>query len=233
VLWADLAGLAVRAPGAVALPLGLNALSDVAEIVVPTTWRPGAKPSPSKECTIRLDPRSPFVLDTHELGRRPGEMRKVQRTSPAPADLGTDVIGVPPGSDLTLDLRLESVLEGVLVSGTVRGLAVGECVRCLEAVELDVEADIQELFAYPGRAHEEDEDEIREIEDDLINLEPAIRDSIVPALPFQPVCQEDCPGLCSECGARLADDPDHRHEVVDPRWAALTSLNDTHDEKES
>lgn len=160
-------------------------------------------------------------------------MRKEKRTVPAPADLGTDVMGVPEGTDLQLELRLESVLEGVLVSGTVRGVAAGECVRCLEDVSVDVDADLQELFAYPGRAQQEDEDEIREIEDELIDLEPAIRDAVVPALPFQPVCREDCPGLCSECGARLADDPGHRHEVADPRWAALASLNETHDEKES
>jgi uncharacterized protein len=189
----------------------------------------------AKECTIRLDPRSPFVLDTHELGRRPGSMRKVKRTVEAPDDLGTDVMGVPRGADLELDIRLESVLEGVLVSGTVRGLAAGECVRCLDGVTFDVDADLQELFVYPGRAQQDDEDVdvIREIEDELIDLEPAIRDAVVPTLPFQPVCREDCPGLCSECGARLADDPDHRHDVADPRWAALASLNDTHDEKES
>jgi len=160
-------------------------------------------------------------------------MRKVKRTVPAPADLGTDVMGVPEGTELDLDLRLESVLEGVLVSGTVRGVAAGECVRCLDDVSTEVDADIQELFVYPGRAQQEDEDVICEIEDELIDLEPAIRDAVVPALPFQPVCRDDCPGLCSECGARLADDPGHRHEVTDPRWAALSSLNDTHDEKES
>jgi uncharacterized protein len=51
-----------------------------------------------------------------------------------------------------------------------------------------------------------------------------LRDVVVPALPFQPVCRDDCPGLCSQCGARLADDPEHEHDVVDPRWAALQGL---------
>ncbi|MFZ5871374.1 MAG: YceD family protein, partial [Actinomycetota bacterium] len=93
-----------------------------------------------------LDPRSPLVLDTTELGRRPGSMRAVLRTVPAPRDLGTEVIGVPAGSDLVLDLRLEAVMEGVLVSGTARGRAAGECVRCLDDVALEVEVDVQELF---------------------------------------------------------------------------------------
>ena len=52
-----------------------------------------------------------------------------------------------------------------------------------------------------------------------------LRDAVVLALPMQPVCREDCAGLCAECGVRLADDPDHRHEVTDIRWAALKDLN--------
>jgi uncharacterized protein len=184
---------------------------------------------------IRPDPRSPLVINVYELGRRPGAMRKVRRDVEAPADFGTDVIGIPEGSGLELDLRLESVVEGVLVSGTVRGRAVGECVRCLGGVALDVGAGIQELYVYPGRAPGgQDDDELRELEDDLIDLETVIRDAVVLALPFQPVCRADCPGLCSECGVRLADDPGHRHHSVDPRWAALQGLQQVlDDEKES
>ncbi|MBI4944577.1 MAG: DUF177 domain-containing protein [Actinobacteria bacterium] len=197
--------------------------------------------SQSQEHIIRLDPRSPTVLDTREIGRRPGTMRRVQRTIAAPVDLGTDVIGVPEGTDLELDLRLEAVMEGVLVSGTARGRATGECVRCLGDVDQEIEVDLQELYVYPGRSPEgsDDEDELRELQDDLIDLEPALRDAVVLALPFQPVCREDCPGLCSECGARLADDPDHHHESTDPRWAALqgivptpgTGSDDVHDDQ--
>ena len=182
--------------------------------------------------------RSPFVLDTHELGRRPGTMRTVQRTVAAPEDLGTVVIGVPAGSNLGLDLRLEAVMEGVLVSGTVTARAIGECVRCLDEVVEDVVVDIQELYAYPERARaaaeEGDEEEIRELDGDLVDAEPAIRDAVVLALPFRPVCSPDCPGLCPECGVRLADDPDHQHEVLDPRWAELGRVQSQFDDtKES
>ena len=173
----------------------------------------------------RLDPRSPLVVDTRELGRRPGTMRKLSRTIAAPPGLGTDVVRIPEGSDLELDLRLEAVMEGILVSGTIRGRTEGECVRCLDPVEDEIEADIQELYVYPGRTPEgEDEDELRELVDEMIDLEPVLYDTLVPALPFQPVCRDDCPGLCSECGARLADDPGHSHESADPRWDALQGL---------
>jgi len=188
------------------------------------------------ERATHLDPRSPFVLDTHELGRRPGSMRRVQRTVPAPEDLGTDVIGVPAGDDVELDLRLEAVMEGVLVSGSVRARVVGECVRCLDEVVDDVDVSVQELYVYPGRAevaeeNGDDEEDVHELDGDLVDVEPALRDALVTALPFQPLCRDDCPGLCSVCGAHLADDPQHSHDTIDPRWAALGGLQSTLDEK--
>ncbi|PAU48460.1 metal-binding protein [Streptomyces albireticuli] len=183
----------------------------------------------------RLDHRSPLVFDTRELGRRPGALKRVARSVPAPADLGIEVIGVAEGATVELDLRLESVMEGVLVTGTARAPLTGECVRCLEPLERELDADFQEMYSYPdadARSRlaatdddaEEDEEDTLFLEDDMIDLEPVLRDAVVLSLPLQPVCQEDCPGLCSECGARLADDPDHHHESVDIRWAALQGL---------
>ena len=152
-------------------------------------------------------------------------MRKVSRTVPAPADLGTEVIGIPEGTEVELKLRLEAVMEGVLVSGSVSGVAMGECIRCLEEVRLPLDTQFTELFSYPENRVAEDEDEdVHRVEEDLINLEPVLRDAVVLALPFQPVCREDCPGLCSECGALLADDPTHSHETADPRWSALNGI---------
>lgn len=163
-------------------------------------------------------------------------MRTVDLVLPAPEALGTAVIGFPEGSDLELGLRLEAVMEGVLVTGTVRGRAVGECVRCLDEVLEDVEVTFSELYFYPERAEAAEQDGDEEdvtyvLDGDLADLEPVLRDSVVPALPFGPLCDPDCPGLCSECGARLADDPDHAHESIDPRWGALSALAETLDEK--
>ncbi|MET9564342.1 YceD family protein [Streptomyces tauricus] len=184
----------------------------------------------------RLDHRNPLVFDTHELGRRPGALQRLTREIDAPKDLGLQgVIGVPEGAPVKLDLRLESVMEGVLVTGTAHALAKGECVRCLEPVEQQLETDFQEMFSYPdaddrGRVKAEPADDAEDdedtlfIEDGLFDLEPVLRDAVVLALPMQPVCQDDCPGLCSQCGARLADDPDHHHDAVDIRWAALQGL---------
>ena len=175
-----------------------------------------------------LDPRTPLVLDTHELGRRPGAMQLIQRSVPAPADLGIGgVVAVPDGADIELDLRLEAVMEGVLVSGSARAPLAGECVRCLDAIDSETAVDFQELYVYPDRVEEFDavaDEDVRAVEGELIDLEPTLRDAVVLALPQAPLCRDDCPGLCPLCGARLADDPTHQHETTDPRWAALAEL---------
>jgi uncharacterized protein len=187
----------------------------------------------SRRTTARLDPRLPLVIDTHELGRRPGSMRTLSRSVPAPDGLGVAVLGVPQGSPIDLDLRLESVMEGVLVSATARAEVTGECVRCLDPVERSLEVTLQELYAYPGRERDDvdDETELPALEGELFDLEPVLRDAVVLALPLQPVCRDDCPGLCAQCGAHLADDPEHGHEDTDPRWAALQGLLDTKTEE--
>ncbi|MEU9604535.1 YceD family protein [Streptomyces sp. NPDC048057] len=179
------------------------------------------------------------MFDTHELGRRPGALQRLTRSVPAPKDLGIEeVVGIPEGDAVELELRLESVMEGVLVTGTARASAEGECVRCLEPLRLDVVAEFQEMFTYPdaddrsrGRAADAGDDAEGEdvvfLKDGLFDLEPVLRDAVVLALPMQPVCREDCAGLCTQCGVRLDDDPDHHHDALDIRWAALQGLADT------
>ncbi len=173
----------------------------------------------------QLDDRNPWVLDTRELGRHAGLSKAVHRTIPVETALGVpDVITIDKGSSVELDLILESVVEGVLVSGTASAVANGHCARCLDPITEDVEVDLTELFAYPGSSTEEttDEDEIPRLIDDRIDLEPMVRDAVVLALPLAPLCSEDCRGLCIECGVKWADlEPGHGHEKIDPRWATL------------
>ena len=172
----------------------------------------------------RNQSRRPYVVDIRELGRRPGSLLPVRRTVKAPQGVGQDVIGVQAGDELTLDLRMESVVEGVLVSGTVAGSVVGECSRCLDPIQDSVEVEVVELFAYPDSATSEttDEDEVSRLTGDTIDLEPMVRDGVVLALPIAPLCRADCAGLCVDCGQRWDDlPPEHAHSTIDPRWAAL------------
>jgi len=172
----------------------------------------------------RPDHASPWVLDTRKLGRRAGAMQRIQLSAPTDERIGIDLIAVPAGAEFDLDLRLESVTEGVWVSGTASATAQGQCSRCLTDLAQPVVAPLRDLFVYPGSTTDRttDTDELPRIDDDLLDLRPLVRDEIVLALPLAPVCRPDCPGLCVECGERLDDlEPGHGHEILDPRWAGL------------
>jgi len=173
------------------------------------------------------DRRSPLVFDVSRLGRRPGAMQEVHQRVPSPARIGLDLMAIQAGAPLQLDLRFESVSEGVLVSGTVSGPTAGECSRCLEPVSGHLEIALTELFAYPDSLNESttESDEIGHVVDHSVDLEQPIVDAVGLALPFAPVCVQDCPGLCPVCGVALAGaGPGHGHEQIDPRWAKLAEL---------
>ena len=175
--------------------------------------------------------KTPYTVPVFDLMHRPGEMREKQLDIVVPEGFGNAVIGVRAGSAMQVDARLESLHDGILVSGDVDATAEGECVRCLIDVKQRIRVEFQELFAYSF-----DEAFDYTVHDDHVDLEPLIRDAVVLSLPFQPVCQQDCLGLCPECGVRLLDNPGHEHEApVDPRWAALAGLEglneDSNEEK--
>ena len=137
------------------------------------------------------------------------------------------MIGVPQGSDIDIDLRLEAVVEGVLVTGTADAILRGECARCLEGIDDQGSFSLQELYFYPGREAEED---ACWVVDDMIDVEIPLRDAVVLELPFTPLCRPDCAGLCPTCGANLNNDPEHNHgEQVDPRWEKLADLGGADD----
>ncbi|GAA0418310.1 hypothetical protein Acor_19680 [Acrocarpospora corrugata] len=132
------------------------------------------------------------------------------------------MIGVPKDADVELELRLEAVMEGVLVTGTAKVPLSGECSRCLDPLTSEIEVGFQELFFYSAEDASEDDSLLH---GELLDLEPSFRDAVVLALPLSPVCREDCPGLCPECGVKLADaGADHSHDRVDGRWASLQGL---------
>lgn len=149
-------------------------------------------------------------------------MRRLSREVPAEEGLGNPVITVSDTTPVQLDVMLESVIDGVLVTGEVRYDVSGECARCLTALAETRSTNLSELYLWqPPEQEDPDAEPLPLVAGGLIDMSEAIRDAIVLDLPLAPLCRDDCPGLCSECGARLADDPDHHHDSTDPRWAAL------------
>lgn len=155
----------------------------------------------------------------------------IDTTVQSPARIGLELIAIEKGAPLHLDLRLESVSEGVLVTGSVSAPTVGECARCLTPVSGDVEIELTELFAYPDSTTDEttEADEVARVSRvrgvDSVDLEQPIIDAVGLALPFSPVCRPDCAGLCPQCGVALSTaEPGHHHEQIDPRWAKLADM---------
>jgi uncharacterized protein len=185
--------------------------------------------------------KNPFLFNAHDLPRRPGEMREYELTFSEHEALGFEVLAIAADEPIDIDLRIESVAEGILATATVRTEASGECGRCLDAVYYDVDESFQELYEYvedprqarkknkPGKkrvnkAEEEDLDEdlVRQMDGELIDLDGPIRDAIILNLPINPLCEPDCPGLCPDCGMKWVELPeDHEHAPADIRWAGL------------
>ena len=187
---------------------------------------------------------NPFILNTHDLPRRAGEMKEYQLDIPAHARIGIPLIAVPEGDLVELDIRLESVAQGVLASAEIYAVAHGECIRCLDPVEVVIDRKIQELYRYEptnekGRKkRREDEDvdlegeEELQMEGDLMDLEIPIIDAIILTLPVNPLCSDECLGLCPDCGEKWEKLPEgHAHEVIDARWSGLDGLDFGNSEK--
>jgi len=184
-----------------------------------------------------------YQFNTHELPRRAGEMKEYQLDLEILESVGVPLVAVAAGDVIEVDMRLESVAEGILLSADVYAVAKGECIRCLDPVEITVERKIQELYRYEPtnekggkrkksgrneRAEEVDLDEDDELwlDGNVMNLETPIRDAIVLDLPINPLCSEDCLGLCPDCGEKWEKLPEgHSHEVIDARWAGLAGLD--------
>ncbi len=120
-----------------------------------------------------------------------------------------------------VDLSLESVAEGIMVSGRIAATTDGDCRRCLEPVSGEIDLSIREIFELHPT-----EGETWPMADDHIDLEPMVRESVLLALPLTLLCDDEClgpqpdrfPTLAAGDGSAEAEPP------VDPRWAALDEL---------
>ncbi|MGO2062210.1 MULTISPECIES: YceD family protein [Leucobacter] len=169
-----------------------------------------------------------YLENVRDLMHRPGEMRERERDVVTPEHFGEGLAVVPEGETIHLDMRLESVHEGILATVVADIRYVAECGRCLTEFAAKGKVDFTELFAYtPTEADEYG------VHGDHVNLEPPLRDAIVLALPFQPVCRPDCLGLNPETGEkRTAEEVADAEQIIDPRWAALAEFQADHERVE-
>lgn len=182
---------------------------------------------------MKINTNSPFFFNAHDLPRRAGEFREYSLTITLPEAMGIPMLSVPKNENLEVELRITSVDEGIFVSGQVSARALGECTRCLDPVEFEIDQMFNQLYEYEEKAErikknakpdDEEDEEILFLTGDFINLEIPLRDAIVLALPSNPLCDEECAGLCSGCGEKWVILPaDHSHQGTDPRWSGLAN----------
>ena len=162
------------------------------------------------------------TIDVRDLTRSPGASRTVTVDEPVGEDLRLELATIPGDQAVRAELLLESVVEGILASGPVSGTMTLRCSRCLKTFEQPLEVEVQELFA---RGADPDGDEYPLGPEGQIDPEPMIRDALVLAMPFSPMCRPDCKGLCERCGGdRNLDECRCAPEDTDPRWAVLGAI---------
>ncbi len=162
------------------------------------------------------------AIDVRDLLERPGAARRVHLDEPVPG-LRTELADVDEGEPLEGDLTLESVVEGIVVRGSVGGRMTLRCARCLMEFERDFDVEMNELYV---REPDPDEDEYPLADDLTLDPEPMVRDAVVLQMPFSPLCRPDCLGLCERCGGDRNLGECTCHPEVDPRWSALRALAD-------
>ena len=165
-----------------------------------------------------------MTISVADILDRPGAYRELRLDASVPG-VSTALARLAP-DPAHAELKAESVVEGILVSGTVQADATLECARCLKAFGTEVAVDVCELFVAPGHEDQADEDSYRVSGTD-IDLEPMVRDALTLTLPLNPLCEEGCKGLCARCGKDLSSGPcDCVQDEMDPRWAELSVLKE-------
>ena len=148
----------------------------------------------------------------------------------AAEEIGLDETDERVVGPLSVNLELHQQGDAVTVAGTLEGIAVRQCVRCLSDYQdplymtlyadylRQVQATIKKAGtskrvdgkASSDRQHRagedaDEQDEIYHYQGEQLDLTPMLREQIILAAPMQPLCKEDCAGLCSRCGQNLND----------------------------
>lgn len=168
----------------------------------------------------------PVQVDISELRREVGERKAFSFSGPLEDHF-------PAGISLAGPVEVKGTVRNTgpayLVEGSIRAQVEAVCGRCLTPFHQVVEAPLREEFREgspppPGQDEISDDSglEVWFFQGDMMDLSEAVRQNLILALPTQPLCRPDCPGLCPVCGRRLDQGScDCRIQGVDPRLEAL------------
>lgn len=181
---------------------------------------------------------SPWAISVAQAASRAGLSKAVDADFPAPSGIGDEVIGVREGADVHVSGSFDSIVDGLIFTARLSAPVHAECTRCLKPIVKDWTTSVTAFFPYEDKreaanagevdivAGEEESEDAYPLLDNgaFADIEALLRDTLVEELELQPLCREDCRGLCSQCGVNLNENPGHHHEVSDIRFAALADL---------
>jgi len=141
------------------------------------------------------------------------------------------------------EAKLDLYGEGTsaFANGSLKGWVEVACSRCLGTARVPIDETLHITFLPRAEVPddtvdaplEETEEAVTDSEGDVdvypydgveLDLEPLLREQLVLAVPFAPLCREDCAGLCPQCGIDRNTGACTCEKPIDPRFAALKSL---------
>ena len=163
----------------------------------------------------------PLLVNVAELLRRPGTDKPLEAQVSA-TELGIEDVRLTPESPVRVAVKLESLSDGIVVTGHVEAPWHDTCRRCLVPLEGTAVAPVDELYQQRVLT-----DEAFPIEADQIDLAPMARELVVLELPLAPLCADDCRGICPTCGVnRNEQDCACAPPPADDRWSALDVIRE-------
>ena len=182
-----------------------------------------------------------WTVPVAQVGSRAGQTMQGDRDFPAPGGIGDSIVGVKEGEPIHVNGQFDSIIDGLIFTGTFTAPVTAVCARCDRDLSGDWSEQVTAFFPYEdadaGKTKNEDVEIIAGEEESgdtyplidngaFANIEPLLRDTFVSALPLNPLCKPDCKGLCPQCGLDLNESPEHVHEVTDLRFADLEALKE-------
>lgn len=166
----------------------------------------------------------PWLVPITSLRRSVGAAREEQRAGPI-GELRVADSTVGADTQVTATAVLRSVDGGIEVSAVVDAPWTGECRRCLEPLNGQLQCEVRELYRPRSPSPDDEDEDTYPLQGEQLDLKPLVRDALLLELPLAPLCRPDCRGLCPTCGANLNLNPcSCEQAAVDPRWAALDAL---------
>ena len=164
-----------------------------------------------------------WTIPVAQIGSRAGQSMEIDKAFPAPGGIGDTIVGVTEGSDVQVRGRFDSIVDGLIFTGSFTAPVHAVCTRCDTPLDRDWTAQATAFFPF-----EEQPEDVYPLIDRgaFADIEALIRDTFVDALPLQPLCRPDCKGLCPQCGVDLNEHPEHEHKMADMRFAGLAALKE-------